>query len=209
MTHSPRRPGTSTSGERFARLPLFTLALIALNLVSWFTVAGYYGLTPFAPHNSALLLKVGAVNYELLRAGEWWRIFSSQFLHVYFPHMVFNLAGLALLGSMLEREIGTRRLALAIAASGLIGQLAGVAAAPGLVSSGASQALMGLAGWAIVRRLRRPGRDKVLLVSAFVIAGVQVLLDVVTSGGIKAGHLGGFLAGAALSLLMSGRQARA
>jgi rhomboid protease GluP len=172
-------------------------------------VAGVFRLSPLAPHNSALLLKVGAVNYELLRAGEWWRIFSSQFLHVYFPHMVFNMVGLALPGCVLEREIGAWRLALIFAASGLIGQLAGVAAAPELVSSGASQALMGLAGWAIVWRLRRPKPDKLLLASAFVVAGVQALLDIATSGGIKAGHLGGFFAGAALNLLMAGRPGRA
>jgi rhomboid protease GluP len=194
---------------RFADWPLLTFALIVLNFICWFAVAAYYHLSPFAPHNSTLLLKVGAVNGELLHAGQWWRILSSQFLHVHFLHLVFNMAGLFLLGSALERESGSWRFALVFAVSGITGQLIGVLATPELVSSGASQALMGLAGWIIVEQLRRDKLNGLVPAVALILVGVQLILDVITSGGIKAGHLGGFFAGVMLNLLMSRKPARA
>jgi rhomboid protease GluP len=203
MTHASRKSGSGTLTSRLANWPLLTIALIALNFICWFVVSAYYYLSPFAPHNSTLLLKVGAVNGELLHAGQWWRILSSQFLHVHFLHLVFNMAALFLLGAVLERESGSWRFALVFAASGITGQLIGVLATPELVSSGASQALMGLAGWIIVEQLRRDRLNALILAVALFLTGVQLILDVVTISGIKAGHLGGFFAGAALTLLMS------
>jgi rhomboid protease GluP len=197
------------SAGRFSGRPLLTIILIALNFICWFAVAASFHLSPFAPHNSTLLLKVGAVNGELLRAGQWWRIISSQFLHVYFLHLVFNMAALLLLGYLVEVRHNSWRFALVLAASGITGQLIGVLATPELVSSGASQALMGLAGWVIVEGLRQHRLNKLILLGALVVAGVQVVLDVSTSGGIKAGHLAGFLIGAMLRLLMSRKPKRA
>jgi rhomboid protease GluP len=188
---------------RIAAWPLVTVALVALNFISWLVAARVYHLSPLRAQNSALLLKVGATNGELLRAGEWWRILTSQFLHVHFPHMVFNMAALFLLGRVVERESGHWRLALLFALSGVTGQLIGVAAAPSLVSSGASQAVMGLAAWVIIEYLRRPQPRSFMPVITLAVVCVQVLLDVFTAGGIKAGHLGGFLAGAILKVLMS------
>jgi rhomboid protease GluP len=208
MTLSPRKSGQGMSAGRFAGRPLLTISLIALNFICWFAVAASYHLSPFAPHNSALLLKVGAVNGELLSAGQWWRLFSSQFLHVHFLHLVFNMAALLILGYAVEVKHGSWRFALALAASGITGQLIGVLAAPELVSSGASQALMGLAGWVIVEQFRQFRLNKLILLGALVVAAVQVVLDVSTSGGIKAGHLGGFFIGAMLNLLMSRRPKR-
>ncbi|HUQ33445.1 MAG TPA: rhomboid family intramembrane serine protease [Pyrinomonadaceae bacterium] len=203
MTFSPRKPAPGMSARRFAGRPLLTISLIALNFICWFAVAASYHLSPFATHNSTLLLKVGAVNGELLRAGQWWRLCSSQFLHVHFLHLVFNMAALLLLGYAVEDKHGSWRFALAFAACGIAGQFIGVLAAPELVSSGASQALMGLVGWVIIEHLRQYRLNKLILLGALVVAAVQVVLDVSASGGIKAGHLGGFFIGVMLNLLMS------
>jgi rhomboid protease GluP len=139
----------------------------------------------------------------LLRAGEWWRIITSQFLHVHLLHMLFNMLAVLLLGIMLERALGSWRLLLLYIVSGTIGQLAGVMSTPALVSSGASQAAVGLAGGMFIQWLRQSRKKSLSLIALLFIVGVQTALDLISSGRIKAGHLAGFCAGAAITYLMS------
>lgn len=176
--------------------PLVTSTLIVLNLVAWFGVARAYHLNPFAAQHSALLLRVGALNGELLGAGEWWRIITSQFLHVYFLHLLFNMAALLFLGTLLEREFGPLRFAFIYLIGGSIGQLAGVIAAPQLVTSGASQAVMGLAGAAAFHMFRRRDAGRLQLVGLLSVIFITMTLDIMAVGRPKTGHLAGLCAGA-------------
>jgi rhomboid protease GluP len=195
-------------GQRFT-WPVVTFVLITVNLMAWCAVAWVYHLPPLASQNSALLLRAGAVNGEMLHAGEWWRIIISQFLHVNFLHLVFNMIALLLLGGMLERESGSWRLIVLYSGSGVIGQLIGVAATPALVSSGASQAIMGLVGGTAVGLFRRPYGHTASIVILLAVIIIQATLDAAAVGYIKAGHLGGFCAGAAIGLLLRRPTARA
>jgi rhomboid protease GluP len=175
--------------------PIVTLVLIITNFILWWAVAWLYDLSPFASQNSALLLRIGAVNGELLHVGQWWRIITSQFLHVHFLHLCFNMLALLLFGYVLEREFRSLRIVVLYLGSGIVGQIAGVAATPLLVSSGASQAIMGLAGGMLVWWLRQPQRKILWLVALPSIISVQAALDLFLPGGIKLGHLAGFCAG--------------
>lgn len=185
--------------------PVVTLTLIALGFIAWLAVAWGYNLHLFATQHSTRLLRVGALNGELLRAGEWWRIIASQFLHVYFLHLVFNMVSLLLLGTILEREIGSLRFAAVYLISGSIGQLVGVMAAPELVTSGASQAVMGIAGATAFLMLRRRDAGRLSLVITLAVIGITVGLDLVAAARIKPGHLAGLSAGAGLGWILSQR----
>lgn len=187
-------------GQRF-NWSVITCALIALNFTAWCAVAWAYDLSLLAPQHSLRLLQVGAVNGELLRAGEWWRILTSQFLHVHFPHLIFNMLALLLLGGLLEREFGSWRILVLYLGSGVAGQIIGVVATPSLVSSGASQAIMGLAGGKAIVLLRRTRSHTAELIVLLAYVGVQIILDVMSAGYIKAGHLAGFCAGALIAYL--------
>jgi rhomboid protease GluP len=186
-----------------AAWPVVTLVLIGVSLIAWFAVAWSYGLHPFTAQNSMLLLRVGAVNGELLRGGDWWRILTSQFLHVYFLHLIFNMASLLLLGTALERELGSLRFAAVYLIGGAVGQLISVIAAPALVTSGASQAVMSIAGATLLSFLRRRESGRWKLIVLLFVVGITVALDVATAGHIKPGHLGGLCAGAGLRWLLS------
>lgn len=179
-----------------------TWTLISLNLISWLMVAWLYHLPPLKAHDSYLLLRVGAANGDSLSAGEWWRIITSQYLHVYFPHLVFNMTALLLLGAPLERAFGSVRFALLYAISGSIGQVVGIVAAPALVSSGASQAVMGVAGAAAVTLFRRRGAGAYLLTVLLVVVGIQAGLDIMVARTVKAGHWGGLCAGAVVGYVL-------
>lgn len=183
--------------------PIVTLTLIALSFIAWFAVVWAYHLRPFAAQNSALLLHAGALNGELLRDGGWWRIITSQFLHVYFLHLVFNMASLLLLGMRLERALGSLRFALLYLIGGSIGQLVGVMAAPALVTSGASQAVMGLAGATVFNFLRQRESGNFQLAILLAVIGMTAALDIAAAGSIKPGHIGGLCAGVGLGWILS------
>ncbi|HEX8746696.1 MAG TPA: rhomboid family intramembrane serine protease [Pyrinomonadaceae bacterium] len=193
--------------QRGFRWPPATCAIISLNLVAWLTVAWVFNLSPFTRQHSTLLLRAGALNLQLLGEGEWWRILSSQFLHVNFPHLLFNMLALLLLGGMLESDLGSRRLLALYFVSGSIGHLIGVAATPALVSSGASQAVMALAGAVASGLLSWHKKQTARLAVLVVLTGVQFGLDMLAAGHIKAGHWGGFLAGALMGYLLYRRKA--
>ncbi|MDQ3816786.1 MAG: rhomboid family intramembrane serine protease [Acidobacteriota bacterium] len=185
--------------------PIITWLLIASNLFAWFAVASFFHLPPAATQSSELLLQAGAVNGELLRAGEWWRVLTSQFLHVYFAHLILNMLFLFLLGGIWERELGSFRFALLYLGSGAAGQIASVLAAPALVTSGASQALMGLAGCALVRTLRLRKETSARIIIPLGVISVQATIDLIAAHTIKAGHAAGFCAGAILGYILEGR----
>ncbi|HKR02652.1 MAG TPA: rhomboid family intramembrane serine protease [Pyrinomonadaceae bacterium] len=174
------------------------MTLVALNLASWFAVAWFYHLPLLGAHSSSLILRAGALNGDLLWAGEWWRILTSQFLHVYFAHLIFNLAALLFLGAALESVFGSLRFALLYLISGSTGQLVAALAAPTLVASGASQAVMGIAGAAAVLLLRRRKSRAPLLIALLAVLSIQLGLDMIAAHTIKPGHWSGFLAGAVL-----------
>jgi rhomboid protease GluP len=185
--------------------PIATLLLFIVNFISWCAVAWFYHLSPFASQNSALLLRIGAVNSESLHVGQWWRIITSQFLHVHFLHLCFNMLALLLFGCVLEREFRSLRLVVLYLGSGMVGQIAGVVATPLLVSTGSSQAIMGLAGGMLFWWLRWPQRKLSWLAALLSIISVQVALDLISSGGIKIGHLAGFCAGIVITYVASHR----
>jgi rhomboid protease GluP len=174
-------------------------ALLAAAIVLAWCLSAYALNQPlFAVQTSKALMPLGAANGDLLSTGEWWRIVTSQFLHVRFLHMLFNAACIALVGAAIEQRWGWWKLALIYLAGGSVGQLASVVAYPGLVSSGASQALMALCAAAFVVRTGRRLRVFVVCILA-----VQVALDLHVAQGIKAGHGFGFLGGLLVALALS------
>ena len=172
--------------------PLSPLAglLAVATIVTWSFAALALDQPLLAVQKSKMLMTLGAANGELINSGEWWRIVTSQFLHVHAPHMLFNAGCIAIIGAFIEQRYGWWRLALVYFVGGSAGQIASVVAAPELVSSGASQALMALCGASLIMAAERRPRSFVLVVIA-----IQAALDVYVAQKIKPGHGFGFLAG--------------
>ncbi len=177
-----------------ARFPFLSIAIVAAIAIAWLLVARHLHLPVLAFQKSSNLLLLGAMDGQSALNGEWWRLLTSQFLHVYFLHMLFNLCAIALLASALERSAGALLLALTYFGGGTIGQYVSVLVRPELVSSGASQALMALCAFILVGMRRFPVPRYALLLAA-VVTLIQFGLDLVVSGGVKPGHSAGFAAG--------------
>lgn len=171
-----------------------TLAILA----TWFAAAAYLDQSVFAVQHSRSLILVGAVNGDLLSEHEWWRLLTSQLLHVHFQHMLFNAMCIYLIGSIIEHRYGWRILLVIFVIGGTVGQVASVSWYPKFVSSGASQALMALCGASIILISQRSSRSLVIAVMA-----VQLALDVYTAWTIKAGHGFGFATGLFLGIVFT------
>lgn len=78
--------------------------------------------------------------------GEWWRMFSSMFLHIGFVHIAFNMAALWNLGQSAEELFGTRRFINLYFISGFGGSCLSMLFNPGITSAGASGAIFGVYG---------------------------------------------------------------
>lgn len=170
------------AGAPEKRLVDFRLYLILL-VVNCVVFVAMWVKSGYASPDNYQLLDWGADFAPLTLTGEPWRLLTSMFLHANWMHLLMNMYMLFILGSVLERVIGSWRFGAVYLLSGLGGSLsssfwngyhkvlhttfqkalssgmgmaAPVASIRPVVSMGASGALMGLAGAACVLALRYP-----------------------------------------------------
>jgi len=159
----------------------------------WIVVALALGQPLWAQQHSAALTAFGAFKGKTLTMGDAWKLLASQWLHVKFPHMLFNAAIIGLVGAGLTRRM-TWLLVLGLGLlGGACGQLTAALLQPGAYISGASQAYLALCGAALILL---PWRSVVFWV-AIVGTAVSVALDLFVAGhaGVKPGHLVPFVIG--------------
>ncbi len=187
-------------------LPVVFRALIGLNVAAFLGILALGG--GLFEINSAVHLAWGA-NYGPAIAGQqYWRLLSSAFLHFGLLHLVFNMMALYSLGGLAERLYGRRAFLLLYLGAALIGSLASVLFSPDrTVSAGASGAIFGLGG-ALAAFWLRNGEHVPLSVlkgqwiNLAVFIGFSVYMALTATGIDNAAHGGGFLAGAALGLML-------
>jgi membrane associated rhomboid family serine protease len=132
--------------------------------------------------------------------GDWWRLFTSMFLHYGPIHLGFNMLGLWWFGSAVEQVLGRGRYLLLYIVSGLAGSAGALIFSPESATVGASGALFGILGAALVLERQRTyvfgggalGIIALNLVFTFAIPGISI-----------GGHLGGLIGGAAGMLALS------
>jgi rhomboid protease GluP len=188
------------------RIPVTTTLLAAIIVVFMVeTVTG--GAT-----DPQVLLRLGANFPPLVRAGEYWRLLASMFLHVGVMHLLFNGWALLQLGRLCEALLGSWRTAVVYFVSGIAASLASVVFTNNL-SAGASGAIFGLLGALISFLLRRRRallpQGKGLLGQLVMWAGINVVLGFSIPHIDNAAHLGGFAAGLLLGLPLRSRPAPA
>ncbi|HEX8036712.1 MAG TPA: rhomboid family intramembrane serine protease [Ktedonobacterales bacterium] len=210
---------TRPDARGIVAFPWVTGIFVAVVLLAWVLVAVQQGLAGadgglrsalLHGPSDALLLHDGALDGATLARGEWWRLLTSQELHVKLGHMLLNAVGLAIVGAALERRIGSWRLLVIAVLGGVTGQLASALAYPTLVSSGASQAALALVaalGVIAVRQwLRRDARldisDWIGIAVAALYLCISLALDLSAAHTIKAGHSAAFVAGALLAVAL-------
>lgn len=133
--------------------------------------------------------------------GEWWRLITSTFLHGSIIHLGMNMLFLWWIGSPMEQLLGRGRFLAIYLVSGLAGSAGAlVLSAPGDFTVGASGAIWGLLGAALVFERQR---TYVLGGSALSIIVLNLIITFAVPGISIGGHLGGFVGGAACGLALS------
>ncbi|TJZ71040.1 rhomboid family intramembrane serine protease [Chitiniphilus eburneus] len=178
-----------------------SVALIAANVLV-FLVQLALGVPLLGP-DSAGLVQWGANTHGLTLAGEPWRLLTSMFLHIGVIHLLVNMYSLAIMGPLVERELGAPRFAALYLAAGIAGGMASTLWNANTLSAGASGAIMGLAGayFALLLATRRhggPGHAAALRQIAQVIV-LNVGLGLAIDGIDNACHLGGLAGGAVVT----------
>lgn len=190
--------------------------LLGANLIFW-TAAKLYGIFHLMPITGAsaagfnaeqLVFYTGMKVNVHIADGQWWRLVSSQFVHLDIMHILMNGYGLYLLGPMLERFYGPRRLFVMYIMSGTFASLASYYFND-IPSGGASGAIYGLVGGLLVfgTKYRRtlPQRVTRALTVGF-LPWVVLGLSIGFIGSIpmdNAAHLGGLFSGAVLAYVMA------
>lgn len=126
--------------------------------------------------------------------GDWWRVFTSGFLHAGLLHLSFNMFFIWAFGGLLEPALGHLRFALLYVVGIIGGAIGAMLMSPANVATvGASGAGFALLGAALVMaRLRGHSQlESNLLTLAVLNFGITFLLPGISVGG----HIGGFVVG--------------
>jgi membrane associated rhomboid family serine protease len=180
----------------------FVFVLMALN-----------GVSVFDP-STADLVAWGAEYAPKTLAGEWWRLFSSQFVHVGIFHLALNMCAFAYIAQTAERAIGNVNFLLLYLVSGLAGGLLALHFDPLAVHAGASGAIFGvygaLLGFVLVQRRSIPRRPAASLLSLVLIFIVYNLVYSSLRTGISlAAHVGGLIVGFVCGMILAQPLSRA
>ena len=134
--------------------------------------------------------------------GEWWRLVTAAFLHYGPVHLGMNMLVLWLLGQGIEQYFGHARYALVYLVAGLAGSAGALIWTPNAVTVGASGAIWGIMGAALVLERRRiyvfGGQAMALLVLNL---AITFLIPGISRGGHIGGLIGGVLAALAFTSL--------
>jgi rhomboid protease GluP len=148
-------------------------------------------------------------NYGVLTAsGEWWRLFTSMFLHFGIIHLAFNMAALWDIGRVVERLFGNRTFLAMYLLAGLSGSTSSLLWHPAVNSAGASGAIFGvfgmLAGYLLHRDLGVPAtimKKHWGITLPFI--GYNLFIGATVPGIDNAAHLGGLAAGFAMGYALA------
>ena len=184
-----------------AARPRVTWALLAINFVVFLLTGGT--TNPFA------LLDYGAMFGPLIADGEYWRLFSAMFLHVGLGHLVMNALGLFIFGQLVERLYGHSRFLAIYLLAGLTGSVASFAFNNVAIGAGASGAIMGIVGalgaFFISQRDLLGDMGRRNLTGVLVLAAINLLYGLVTPGIDNWAHMGGFVGGFAIGIVLAPR----
>lgn len=180
--------------------PVLTYVLIGINVavalgafLSGASATGGGGL-------GSSLLDDGSVSRFAVDQGDYWRILTAGFLHTGMIHLLFNMFGLYILGGLLEPAVGRLRFAVIYFVSLLAGSFGALLLEPTAPTVGASGAIFGLMGAAVVVMRNRGINPMESGLGLWI--GLNLLITFTIPNISIGGHIGGLLGGAVAALVM-------
>jgi membrane associated rhomboid family serine protease len=205
-TAAPRRAARGVSRSLSAYGPFITFTLIGLNvgiyLLQLLMGAGLSANSGWIYEHGVLVSSAVDSSGQLVGVaeGEWWRLITASFLHYGILHLGMNMLVLWFIGPPLEEYFGHWRYLLVYLVSGLAGSAGALLWSPNALTVGASGAIWGIMGAALVLEARRiwvfGGQAMGLVIFnlaiTFLIPGISI-----------GGHIGGLVGGGLCALAFS------
>ena len=185
------------------------LTIVAVNLVV-FLFLSLQGDTT----DGRFMLEHGAAYAPYIMRGEYYRLFTSMFLHFGLTHLLYNMVCLLSLGDLLEKIVGpVRYLAIYLLggmAGSLLSLLRGLHSVFIPVCAGASGAIFAVIGalLSIVLRLRNE-QSRAMSKRLALMAVLMIAQGFMENGTDNAAHIGGFIGGLVLGFILWRRPRRA
>jgi len=215
----PRERGRSKSivnwkatpgfAQPVAKYPILCYIILAINAAVFLAMELSGG-----SESIANLITFGAVAQPLvIDHGEYWRLVTSNFIHIGFMHMLFNTAFLIIFATRAERYFGHMKFGIIYLVSGIFSGVASMLVNPMSISAGASGSLFGVLGGLLAfMLLRKQQIENFNVRSLLMLVGVNVLIGFTVNqmpGGTTIGnaaHIGGLIAGLGLGYILTGKK---
>ena len=198
---APGTPARKRAARRVAYLrnqqPFVSYGLIGINVIVYLiTVAQGTGI-----NNPGGSLFANWVLYgPAVANGDWWRLFTSAFLHGNVLHIGLNMLAVGWLGAPVERFIGHLRYLALYIVSGLAGSAGALIATPTGITVGASGAVFGILGALLIIEYQQTGS---IAGQAFTLIVINLAFSFTVNGISVGGHIGGLTGGIAAMLALS------
>ena len=203
----PLLPMSQTPGLMHVLFQSITGLIILINTVI-FVFTSIYSESIFTPSTEALEF-FGARDTVAVANGQYWRLFTANFLHIGILHYLFNNYALYIVGWNLERLWGKWRFLLLYLISGFAGNVLSQIMSIN-ISAGASASIFGLFGsglfveWKLKRRLAEKGISTKNFNSVFtglviINIGIGFMIPQIDN----AAHIGGLISGVIVAFAYS------
>ncbi len=154
------------------------------------------------------LTRFGANLALATRGAEPWRLVTSMFLHAGWLHLAVNLYTLFVLGRFVEQLFGSRRFWVLYLVAGVIGSAASAyLGGDQRLSVGASGAIFGLLGGALVGMLRLRGHvpeawRRQVTYNLLIVIALNVYIGYTVPRVDNSAHMGGLVGGVLMGLML-------
>lgn len=188
----------------------FRTSAVATPIIVWmnliiYAIVGLFGVDYFSPDIFSLFKVGGMQQYHFLN-GDWWRPFTSMFLHAGIMHIGFNMYALLNIGPLAEHLIGSKRYTVIYILCGLLGSAASIGFGSDSIGVGASGAIFGIFGltYILLKSPKLQGDKKQISGMARQL-GFFIVLNIVIGMSVKSisneAHVGGLVTGAVLAFV--------
>ena len=149
----------------------------------------------------------GAIYAPLVLSGQYYRLFTSMFLHFGLKHIASNMLALFCLGSIVEQELGKIKYTLLYLISGIGASFASLFMAVLMhsytVAAGASGAIFGVIGGLCVIMIKRKGHFRNMQpANVALMAGYSLFAGFTDIGVDNSAHIGGLIMGFLITALI-------
>ncbi len=151
------------------------------------------------------IIEIGAKSSYGIINGEFWRLLTPIFLHADIFHLVTNLFGILVFGSIIEKKLGPMKFIAIYVLSGIYGNTFSFYFSPYLgvgSSSSVFGVLASLLTYFYLNKNMFGNIAKEYLISIIAIISISLIFGFISSGIDNAAHLGGILSGLIISIII-------